>query len=289
MVAVRSWFLIIIILSLGGCRTKKDPQDFKSKRAGDRQAKKIERLTSEYKPTLSKMDHDEIKTKVEQLLASNHERAALKYLERLIPMTEKDTEKERLILLAADLYFKQGDYEKAEEKYRLYERLFPAGSNVEKAAYTKTLCCFYRTLSADRDQTFTKQTIDYAKEFLTVQSFTDYRSEVQGIVEHCYQKLFDHEKDIIEQKLTKGTSESLRAANMRIAFIKESMIAECPSLKQQYAELEKAYQPYANLAAPLQDLSQQNMLEGKSVLQVAQKEVPKEPASTKKRSYAELF
>jgi len=287
MVAIRNLFFIAAILLLGGCRTKKDPQEYKSKRAGERQSKKMERLSSEHKPTLSKMGHDEVKAKAEQLLASNHERAALKYLERLIPMTEKDAEKERLILLTADLYFKQGDYEKAEEKYQLYERLFPAGSSVEKAAYTKTLCSFWRTLSADRDQTLTKQTIDYAKEFLTVQSFVDYRSEIQGIVDQCYQKLFDHEKDIIEQKLTKGTPESLRAANMRIAFIKDSIVAECPSLNQQYAELEKAYQPYASLAAAVQDLTPQNTLADKAVLQVAQKD-SKESAS-KKRSYAELF
>lgn len=289
MIAIRHLFFMGAIVLLSGCRAKKDPQEYKSKRAGERQAKKMERLTSEYKPTLNKMGHDEVKKKVDQLLASNQERLALKYLERLIPMTEKDTEKERLILLAADLYFKQGDYEKAEEKYQLYERLFPAGSDVEKSAYSKTLCCFWRTLSADRDQTLTKQTIDYAKEFLTVQSFVDYRSEIQGIVDQCYQKLFEHEKDVIEQKLTKGTPESLRAANLRIAFIKDSLVAECPSLKQQYAELEKAYQPYASLAAPVQDLQQQTMLENQPVLQVAQKESKESTSGSKKRSYAELF
>lgn len=286
MISRRPVLLFLLVLFLGGCGKKKEPQDYKSKRAAERKSKKMARLAAEHKPVLSKMDHDELKIKTEQLLAAHHDRAALKYLERLIPATEQAAEKERLILLAADLYFAQGEYEKAEEKYHLYERLFPAGAQVEKAAYSKTLCCFYRTLSVDRDQTLTKQTLDYAKEFLTVQSFVDYRSEIQGITQHCYQKLFDHEKDIIEQKLTKGTPASLRAAHMRMGYIKDMLVTECPALNQQYAQLEEAYKPYAQKAANLEELNNISINEGKPALQIAQNA----PATTdKKRSYAELF
>lgn len=232
--------LLMIIFVLASCKSKKE-QEYHSARAVQRKQQKTDRRSVEMEAmkSLNKMTYDELKKRSDELLLVQDTRNALRYMERMLILLEDHTQKQQLLVKMAELYFEEGKYKDAAAKYLVYVSLYPGGEHVELAYYKAILAYFYRTLSYDRDQALTRETLELVKEFLNTKKFATYQQEVVRVSEGCYQKLFDHEKEVIDQKLGSRTAESLKAAQMRLAYLKEQLVPACPVLSEQLGELEQ--------------------------------------------------
>jgi outer membrane assembly lipoprotein YfiO len=168
------------------------------------------------------MSYAELKEAKTRQLQKKDIPSALRYLEKMLPMSPTPEERRTDMLELADLYFDNGDLEKAGKLYTDFTHLYSGNSSVEYASYKSVLCSFYNTLASDRDQTRTKETIERGEKFLKrSRVFTTYAPEVEKIVTTCRNKLFDHEVGIFTFYLNRGryTSAETRLKNIREFFV----------------------------------------------------------------------
>jgi outer membrane assembly lipoprotein YfiO len=197
----------------------------RKQRREEKKAKERARREKNKKPekkVLRDMSYAELKEAKNRQLQAKDISSAIRYLEKMLPMSTDAQERRTNILELADLFFDNGELEKAGKLYNDFTQLYSGNSKVEYASYKSVLCSFYSTLSSDRDQTKTVDTIERGEKFLDRSSvFTTYTPEVQKIVTNCRKKLFDSQLGIFTFYLNRGryTSAQKRLENIRKEFI----------------------------------------------------------------------
>ncbi|MFI5333500.1 MAG: outer membrane protein assembly factor BamD [Candidatus Babeliales bacterium] len=174
------------------------------------------------KKLMRDMNYDELKAAKNRQLKAKDISSALRYLEKMLPMSNDPQERRSNMLELADLYFDNGELEKAGKLYNDFTHLYSGNNKVEYASYKSVLCSFYSTFSSDRDQTRTVDTIERGEKFLERSSiFITYTPEVQKIVTDCRKKLFDNQVGIFTFYFNRGryTSAQKRLENIRKEFI----------------------------------------------------------------------
>lgn len=165
------------------------------------------------------MDFQQLRQAKNVLIQEHDIDTAVQYLERMVVTGDDLKELESLRLELADLYFEQGELEKAESRYTEFITLYPSSSQREYASYKAILSCFYQTLSSDRDQTKTKDVVKLARGFIQTKDFTHYMNDVTAITQLCQLKLFEHEVGIIEFYMH---SRKLTAAEHRLIAVRDA-------------------------------------------------------------------
>ena len=207
---------------LPGCGKKQSSESgkFKSARAAERAERRKERKTQDHLDLFSEMKPAELREQYQYHLERDNKRLALKYLERLVQVTTDHSTRRELLVAYGELLFDAGNYTTASKIFAEYLMLYPGDEQVERALYQTIRCSFRQMRSADRDQSITQNTIDRAKQFLSrSEIFTTYQKEVEEILSTCYQRLFDHEANVLHQKLIQPTEASLTAAQMRLDYL----------------------------------------------------------------------
>lgn len=174
------------------------------------------------KKLMRDMSYDELKEAKNKQVQAKDSASAIRYLEKMLPMSSDPQERRTTMLELADLYFDTGELEKAGKLYNDFTHLYSGNNKVEYASYKSVLCSFYGTLSSDRDQTKTVDTIERAEKFLERSSvFTTYTPDVQKIATDCRKKLFDNQVGIYTFYFNRGryTSAQTRLENIRKEFI----------------------------------------------------------------------
>lgn len=141
--------------------------------------------------TIKTMDYEEIKELKKQYLEKGNNTSHLLCIEQMMRLSTDIEQKSMLLLEWADLLYEMKHYEQAAVKYREFDLLYPGDKAVQRTKYQTINALFNTILSADRDQSRTKEVISLADQFLEKESFTQYRSQVKHIRNQCQQRLLD--------------------------------------------------------------------------------------------------
>lgn len=164
-----------------------------------------------------------------------HDRAALCY-ERMLAINKDPMQLNNMRLELADRCFESGDFEKASKLYLGFLEFYPGSDKREYVEYKAILSHFYITLSNDRDQTETKNTLALTQSFLDHGSlYKEYADEVKHIQKQCYEKLTQSEMNICQFHVRHGNS---KGAEQRLAYINKHLRRHAPTLEPELLALE---------------------------------------------------
>ncbi len=126
-------------------------------------------------------------------------------------------------LMLADVYMKLKQYPAAFMLYDNFVQNYPSDKQAEFARYQAILAKFYQTLSPDRDQMPTQETMTLCDSYLASQSNQLYRKDVDDIYRTCEQKLVDKELYVYNFYFTKG---EYKAAEKRLEYIRANYLSK---------------------------------------------------------------
>jgi len=178
-----------------------------------------------YKATVKpveKMSLQELYQARESVKKVDDKAMLVKILERLLLMEKDQNKLKPLRTELGDLYFDLGKFQRAGKIYGQYVLFYPGGEDIEYASYKAILCRFYETLSYDRDQTKTEETLALIGQFKEKKEvYHTYMKDVLQIEKQCVQKLIDKEIYICNFYITKG---SYKAAQNQLEHIRSKFV-----------------------------------------------------------------
>lgn len=185
---------------------------------------------------LSTMDYEELTVHKNKNLQEKKYSVALKYVERMLLFCDPD-ETADLTLQAADILYELGEYKKAAALYSEFTLLNPGHPRIEYGMYRSIKTKYATTLTPDRDQSNTHDTLAAVNQFLERGSlFNTYIKEVKDIERGCLQKLAESEMKISEFYIKQ---QQYKPAIIRLQKIKKEYVASAPELHQKLNELEQ--------------------------------------------------
>lgn len=183
------------------------------------------------------MDYDQLLTAKNKLVADNNTVSAIKYLEQLIKLCDPEnvaTIGDHLLEIA-DLIFNDGNYHRAAQRYAEFALLHPGSDKIEYSLYKAIISSFNCTLSYDRDQTKTEETLALAESFLKQDHFTVHAQEVQTIAQQCIARLIESEVSVCQYHLKRGR---IKSAEKRMSLLRTTWLPKYSELEPQLLALE---------------------------------------------------
>ena len=166
---------------------------------------------------LKSMNETQLRTFVNTCIALEYYDEAIRALEHLILETKNTITAKDARLEIADLYFEKGAFKEAGDKYNDFIKLYPADRAVEYCQYKAIVSFFYCLPTHDRDQKRTQEVVVMADSLLKKEH--PFKTDIINIRSYCYNKLYQHNADIFNQYLKKG---SYAAAEKRLSHIKKT-------------------------------------------------------------------
>lgn len=185
--------------------------------------------------TYQDMEYDELIIAKNNQIEKKNIVVAIKYLEQLMKLCTNITQLAEHLLELADLFFIDGQFQKAAHIYSQYCTRYLGSEKQEYALYRSIISSFACILSVDRDQTKTEETAALTELFLQQDLFTHYKDEVTEIQQQCYKQLATKECTICSFYLTRG---KLTAAEKRLTKIRSAWLAKVPTLEETIIALE---------------------------------------------------
>ncbi len=207
----------------------------KKKKAPKKLKNKKEKKEKEQRKTIRDMTYAELKPKKDALIAQNKPEVALKYLERMLKLCTDTQELGDVLLEFADANFACKHYQKAENVFTEYSKLYPGNKSNQYALYKAVDCAHRQTLPADRDQTPTHKTIKLTDKFLARESFTTFKEQVEDIRQQCYTLLVQSELEVATYYLKSG---AYPQAWSRIKGVRKDLLEKIPSTEPLLLECE---------------------------------------------------
>lgn len=153
---------------------------------------------------------------------------AAKYLEHLLTLTKDHTERSEIMLELADMYMQVDQRGKASILYNQYKAFYPGSSSIQYVLYQEILANKHETLSSNKDQSTTQETLKLAKHYLEEFPEDVYTNDVKSILRACYLKLLKSEVAAAQFYLGKYIYEPkesvLKSAHTRIEHILKEYI-----------------------------------------------------------------
>lgn len=192
---------------------------------------------------MTKMTEEELETLLAQFEKSDRLDLVIKCLDQLILTSEDKHKLERYMLKLADLLRERNYLEKAGKLYKQFANLYPGSKRIEYVEYQSISCHYAETLTYDRDQSMTEETIKLADKFLDRGIYTTHNKEVQEIKNKCYEKLFDHEVGVFEFYANMGR---IGAAQGRLREMRDRFLPLMPTVKPRLVAFELNLQGQAS-------------------------------------------
>jgi len=188
------------------------------------------------KKTISTMNYLELKEGKERLMAAGDKEIALKYMQKMVPLCTDLSELCTLMVELADTLLETGSPDEAGTTYLEFTKLYPGHEKVEYATYKAIECRFNRILSADRDQTITREALELTEQFLARSDvFTTHIHDVERIRDACRTRLLESEISIASYYLKKG---SFDEAEYRLTSMRSTFVPVLPSSEPDILHLE---------------------------------------------------
>lgn len=221
-----SHLLIAVGIALGlllpACMRQKRPKEFVVVRKAPA-IDLVSNLTADEKNTLLKKNPKTmsvLELRQAKLLALQDENLPLAatYLEYIITGSTDQMILKDARLELADIQFELGNMEKAANYYSTFVIMYPGSSQCEYAEYKAILCRFYSMMSADRDQSKTKEALSLARAYLENGVYHAYTKQVEDIKSQCLTRLFDSEHAIFDYHIKQG---NMNGAKQRLLNIRK--------------------------------------------------------------------
>ncbi|OGB96886.1 hypothetical protein A3F06_00745 [candidate division TM6 bacterium RIFCSPHIGHO2_12_FULL_36_22] len=170
----------------------------------------------------------------------------VKYLDRLIKLSNDQREIRTMRLKLADAMYNWGEYERGARLYTTFAELYPGSEQSEYAAYKAILCHSKLILAPDRDTSAARAVIREGQDFLKrkAEGNVAYNQEVAELIEQAYKTLYMSE--VLTFYFYLNTS-SYISAQGRLDHIKKEFTTVLPELAPEIIVLE------FELAAALND------------------------------------
>lgn len=181
---------------------------------------------SKHIPAKKKKDAQELvelKNEVLKRRAAQDYEGAIASLQRIIREHPDHEGMNNVKLMLADSFMKVKQYPAAFTLYDNFVLNYPSDKQSEFARYQAILAKFYQTLSPDRDQTVTQETMTLCDAYLASLSNQMYRKDVADIYNTCEQKLIDKELYVYNFYLNKG---EYQAAGKRLEYLREHYLGK---------------------------------------------------------------
>lgn len=185
--------------------------------------------------TYLEMEYDQLVSAKDIQKTKGNNSATIKYLEQLLKICNNISLLADHLLELADVFFIDGQFQKAAMVYRQFCTLYPGSEKQEYALYRSIASSFACILPMDRDQTKTEETLALTELFLKQDHFKLYKKEVLQIQTQCYEQLAASECNICAFYLNKG---SLKAAEKRLSTIRSFWLPKLPTLEPEIIALE---------------------------------------------------
>ena len=166
---------------------------------------------------IKSMSEEELREFVNVCVSLEYFDEALKALEQLIAITKNMIIAKEARIEIADIYFEKGQWSIAAEKYNEFIKLYPADRHLDYAQYKAIISAYYCLPTYDRDQKMTQEVIAIAEDLLKKDH--PFKNDIIQIQRFCYRKLYEHNTDIFNHYMKKG---SYSAAEQRLSHIKKT-------------------------------------------------------------------
>lgn len=187
---------------------------------------------------INEMNYQELKAEKNRLLSYKDDESAMRYIEKMIPMSNDPKELQETTLELAEILLRLEQYAKAQIMYTDFVKFYPGSSQLEEASYHAIEASFKQMLEADRDQTKTKETLSLAQAFLARPIFTAYRSKVVTIAHDCNARLWDHEEYVITHYLQRG---KLMGARKHIDALEKNLLPVLPDCQLRFLAVQASF------------------------------------------------
>lgn len=185
--------------------------------------------------TYMDMEYDELVAAKNVHVANNNIMSAIKYVEQLMKLCSDVTKLADHLLELADLFFQDGQFQKATLLYTEYSSLYPGSDKMEYALYQAIQSSFACVLPNDRDQTKTEETVGLTEIFLVQDHFVTHRESVKQIQTQCYEKLAASECNVCSFYVTR---DRFASAEKRLKKIRSTWLPKLPNLESEIITLE---------------------------------------------------
>lgn len=176
----------------------------------------------------------ELKEAKEKAIKTKDLAAAVKYLDAMRGACTDPEILKDILLEMADIYFELQDWPKAERAYNEYVLLYPGAARCDYAHYQAITCGMSLTLSPDRDQTKTQETLKLAEQFFTDHPKSIYLEKVTQLATQCREKLLESDISIFNFYVQ---SNNFKAAQKRLDLISKEHIPQLPTYQPRTLEL----------------------------------------------------
>jgi outer membrane assembly lipoprotein YfiO len=176
----------------------------------------------------------QLKEGKEKALKQNDLATAVKYLDAMrLGCTDLEMAKD-ILLEMADIYYQLQEWTKAEKAYNEFILLYPGATRCAYAHYRAIECGWKLTLTPDRDQTKTEETLKLCQQFYATHPKSEYVDNVTRLATQCREKLLESDINIFNFYL-KGNN--LKAAQKRLDLITKEHLPDLPSAQPQVFEI----------------------------------------------------
>jgi outer membrane assembly lipoprotein YfiO len=217
-----------IDLALPSLETK--PYKSRMRKTRSKKSKKEKKIR-----TYLDMSYDELIPAKDLHIAKNNMPSAIKYLEQMMKLCSDITKLAEHLLEIADLFFQDGQFQKASRLYTEYSTLYPGSDKMEYALHRAIQSSFACILPSDRDQTKTEETVGLTEIFLLQDHFITHREEVKQVQLQCYEQLASSECNVCYFYITR---DRFTAAEKRLKKIRTTWLPRVPALEMEIVALE---------------------------------------------------
>ncbi len=231
---------------LSSCSYKKKPRKIYRQIDHDRPKKLIK-----------EMKFEEAVAAVHYYQKENKLNLEIKALERAITLGNNHEQLRDLRLRLADAYYTYGNLEKARTLYKEYLTLYPRSQKRDQVLYKTIKASYKSTLTSDRDQALTHETIDLINDFLKRPGISPkYSAKATELAQQCYAKLCQYDlhvgKTYIDLYKYNAHTPLLTAAENRLKHLKQEYL---PYIHTTPHEIIAFEQELTKLKAPSLDSS----------------------------------
>ncbi len=212
---------------------KKENAEKKEKETGPMHPRRKRAL--EIRRAFESLSLDELAAKKKEHIANNEKELAIKYVERMMTLTQDQAMLRDLRLELAHLYFDLENYEKAAKGFEEFNQQYPGSPKYEYVAFKAIESLYKQMPDAKRDQTITRDAVTKAKHFLDDVNNQIFRPQVQQMLYQLYERLFEAETIIFEFYISQN---KFGCAQKRLDYTKKEL-APFISIDEQCKELEE--------------------------------------------------
>ncbi len=173
--------------------------------------------------TKDTMNAEELAKKAQAHIKNKKHENAIQYVTELVARYPDHPRAGKYKILLAELQFKAENYSAAKELYDNFSEFFPSDKHAEYARYKTILSSFFQTLPADCDQSYTEETVTLCKDYLSKDTLSKYRNDVEKILAQNQERLAEKEISVFNFYLGK---KQFDAARSRLAYLKEKFSSD---------------------------------------------------------------